>query len=133
MSIEAAKVTAETVINHLREYGPNARVLIMAPNKKVLWHIIESDDGLLARYGDQFSSVKPMIQMTHNGGGYVRVTDTYAISRGFIAGLAFTLVWAENVGTESNEEAQARDGARLQLRLGPAIFLDSHNGTYTEA
>lgn len=129
------RVTAKEIIEHLREYGPNARVLLLIGGENPEKTVKDSETGpiygklgIMSLYGDEVSSVRPDLQMTHKGGGIIRVkTASHAANSSFTAGIAHTLVWAEDLG-HLGLDGLARSRGRTSLKLKPSRWIESKEG-----
>jgi hypothetical protein len=129
------RVTATEVINHLREYGPNARVLLLiggdepdkVANDREKGPIL-GEIGIMTLYSDELSAISPTLQLTHKAGGVVRVMNALkSTSPGFTSGIMFSMVWAEGL-SHLGTDALARSLAEMALRMPPQQWVESEEG-----
>ena len=129
---KARRVAAEEVIRHLREYGPNAKVLFVYDTQLGLTEAVHAPEtGLMCLFGDEFTAVNYTKQMTHRGGGVVVVTPSHRVANGATQGQLFTMVWTNSLDPKDSQQAVAQQVAQQQAQLGPRAILVSVKG-YTE-
>lgn len=118
---------AQLIVEHLRSFGPNARVLIAGPTRKhVLEVMVDGPLGLRTLYGAEFTTTSADVQLTHKGGGVVSVTTLDTVRRKpgpTTQGRIFSLAYFDGLWQTPellNETAREfRQDVRLALRIGP--------------
>lgn len=118
---------AQIVIEHLRRYGPNARVVIIGPDFTILREVaLEGERGLFKMYGDEFTD-GPVhrTQFNHVGGGQVLQIAQYQADLRLV-GQIFTCVWCESPDKVTPEMQKAVKMARERIKNG--IFVQSSGG-----
>lgn len=116
----ANKKVAPEIIEHLRSFGPNARVLLIGADAEQVQEVmLDGPSGLRTLYGAEFTATRPKYQLTHRGGGLVYVHTADRGPEG-LSGRLYSMVVSEVLwkqgGGETNNVVNA---ARLQLRIGP--------------
>lgn len=128
---ENALIAAQKVVQHLREYGPNARVLLVVPSQKTLKTVcLFGPEGLLTLYGEEFSASNPTRQLTHKGGGVVQVDLLKAIAYGKRTGQLWSCAWLEGVSRKGDTEEMARMTVNYGLKAQPQLLIESTMGVY---
>lgn len=124
-------VTAQQVVQYLRDYGPNARVLLLVGGPKPFQTLKDEENGplhgklgILRLYGGEFSAVMPERQLTHHKGGVVTVMASYMVDRG-LQGMRFGVIWAENA---DNLSETVRETAKMALTIEPRTWIESKDG-----
>lgn len=129
---DGGRVAAQIVIEHLRKYGPNARVVILGPDFNVLRDVaLEGQFGLFRLYGDEFSQPNSHlihIQFNHRGGGQVLQTAGWEAPKR-ISQQVFTCVWYENPDKTTPEVLKVVRMARDRIKNG--IYVESSGGIVT--
>lgn len=126
------KITAQRVVEHMRELGPEARVLLLAGTITIADFATRGPNGILTLYGDEFTTSQPRIQLTHKAGGTVKVTTLPIVAhRGVLDGLRFSLVVFETLPTNGLTQDTC-EYARQMLTIQPREWVKSTDGTYEE-
>jgi hypothetical protein len=119
---ESGRRAADVVIDHLKRYGPNARVLILAPDVVTLIQTCtDGPNGLMTVHGGQFPGSifnEALKQMNHERGGQVLGLTASDVALNRHVGQIFTLIWAEN---EEEIGPAAMKSARSDLRTNEIV------------
>jgi hypothetical protein len=108
-----------SVINHLRTFGPNAKVAILAPTEAHLEYILTGPNGLLSNCPEEFSR-RTKLQFNHRGGGEVRcyTSDRNHASQ-YIMGAIFSQIWADKLDVSDKNALELLKQAQYCLKYGP--------------
>lgn len=118
------KKAAQLIVEHLRLFGPNARVLIVGPTRKhVSGVMVDGPAGLRTLYGAELTTTLPDVQLTHKGGGVVFVTNLDTVRRkpgAATQGRILSLAYLDGCGPELTDRhvREFRQDVRLALRIG---------------
>lgn len=104
------------VVEHLREFGPDAWVMIIAPTGDDARDVIlEGPSGLWTLFRNEFVSYhRTLLKLKHIGGGQVKVFSGDEPNR--LRGPQSTLLWIDEIAIQDDETI---DNARFGNRLGP--------------
>jgi hypothetical protein len=119
------RMAAQIVIQHLRTFMANARVLVLAETGYGLDRAMNGPNGLLTLYGDEFPGARHKAQMNHKYGGQVQLV--YALTGGgasetIVQAGVYTLIWCERAEKPSERLSQLLFMAQKRMRTGQTVL-----------
>lgn len=117
--------TTDVMLHYLRNYGANARILVVNANSATRDYFLDFGEGILTKGHKEISSVRPKDQITHKLGGVIKLVTADRVATKVMAGQMFGMIVIETV---PDIDEFTREEVKFLLRLEPYRFIESLDG-----